>query len=257
MLVSASPDSSPISNAFLHFSHSLIIAAPFWEAAHSLEELQIAGSFQLTRANVEEQDEGSMTSFELPAELPTSSEAIQTLHNSIISRAIVTAAKGGRLKYLFVVAELPFAVRSLLPHWVSIVQWNSHRMELGEDDGPPRGWRGAARQLRPLLAHVSMQQGPRPRSFRLLTRHDVEALESSDYFQMAWPTQTKVPDNSDSEDEEVDLIFPSASLHQRLGQYLLWLRQDAELASRVADAWNAVVERGEANLGSCVCSRCV
>lgn len=47
-------------------------------------------------------------------------------------------------------------------------------------------------------------------------------------------------------------FLPSALLKL----YLPWLEQDADLAQRVADAWNAVVERGEADLAKCCCLQC-
>lgn len=39
-------------------------------------------------------------------------------------------------------------------------------------------------------------------------------------------------------------------------RYFPWLLEDAELSQRVADAWNAVVRRGGADLVACRCERC-
>lgn len=38
--------------------------------------------------------------------------------------------------------------------------------------------------------------------------------------------------------------------------YFNWLRWDAELAQQVADAWNAVVDRGGTELLQCYCPKC-
>lgn len=38
--------------------------------------------------------------------------------------------------------------------------------------------------------------------------------------------------------------------------YLSWLHKDAELAQQVAEAWNEVVKRGEADVVKCTCEQC-
>lgn len=38
--------------------------------------------------------------------------------------------------------------------------------------------------------------------------------------------------------------------------YFRWLRDDAQLAQQVADAWNELVQRGDADLVKCYCRKC-
>lgn len=44
--------------------------------------------------------------------------------------------------------------------------------------------------------------------------------------------------------------------HPPITSYLRWLAEDAELAQQVANAWNEVVRRGEADAVLCECNKC-
>lgn len=197
---------------------------PFWKLANRTTKLtSLSISFGIdvdlpSDEEVEEQVEATFASLEVPVRpAPTTKEAREVLHRSIASRTIIAAARGGKLKHLYVesVVQYPFAIRALLPYWVSIENWlPTYGGRVSE-----RAWRGAAASLRPLLAHVSLW----PNATATSTRHDralslqeVQGLQS--YFQV-----TGTPEITYSRDQPVD-------------RYLPWLAQDAELAQQVADA---------------------
>lgn len=202
---------------------------------------------------MEEHDEATWASFEIPAQLPTvskdsgSSIPGDRLHLSIATRTVITAARGGRLQRLHAGfedadVEPPFAIPTLLPYWVTIEEWY-HVV------GCLEGWHVAASTLRILLAHNSRWLGvgqgtAAARPDRELTGQDVQSFYSSyshDYIHEIVPLE--------GERHEDEFEHP-------LMRYLEWLAEDAEVAQRVADAWNAVVQRGQADDQGCSCDRC-
>lgn len=196
-----------------------------------------------TRIHITEKQEEEFLSFDLPSDLSNSSIPLDTaedrniFHDRLILRTIVAAARGGKLRRLSVNVHEAFAIRSLLPAWVSIEDWSelhgfSHR----------NIWLLAAGSLRPLLAHASLwlpALTPGARSDRRLTGNDVQGLQAH-FKKVGMPRAVKV--------------FQKQSLE--LIPYLSWLEEDATLSQQVADAWNAVVARREADLVKCLCQEC-
>lgn len=198
----------------------------------------------------EGQFELELSSFELPSEAAFSRDAKIAIHFSIAARTIITAAKSGNLKSLRCssVVQHAFAVRALLPRWVAI--GCDMRMPRGMDKysgSASSGWLGAATSLRPLLAHVSLwlgvAQDGSARQERTLTSFEVQAL--NDTLGKGLP---KIIDTD-------SYGLPDAP-SQPIAHYLPWLAEDEELSQRVADAWNAVVDRGQADERRCSCERC-
>lgn len=179
--------------------------------------------------------EEELVAFELP-QLPFTGTLgrIQGLHYSIACRTIITAARGGKLKALKLKGSSiqdPFALPQLVPFWVGIQDWGP---------GQPVGqgytkWLGAAAELRRALSHAYIQHA---KGRRQLTTADIQALES--YLTVISP-----PRNSPLTKQE---RIPFAL-------YIPWL-EDEDLAEQVADAWKAVVARGEADVVKCVCLTC-
>lgn len=181
--------------------------------------------------------------FELPSELPQAEEAQHSLHSGIAFRAIVTAAKGGKLRSVHLDAKhcelyAPFACRSLLPLWVGVEHW-----QLGSHSD--YFWVSAAQSLRPALAHVSLWMDSKPglSKGRLLTGRDVQSLQSH----LSKEVVSKLLWRDACE---------SRRGHETIERYLPWLTVDSELSQQVADAWNVLVEKGKADLVRCACNKC-
>lgn len=186
---------------------------------------------------VGEQDEAALLT-ELPQTPPAHEiwEALAALNFAIATRTIVAAARGGRLRELdadFFTHDSnldgPFAVRALLPCWVGIQDWTGGWCECWTKDSYKQNWMVAARALRPALARASLRLGRAsssgPRAQRQLRRQDVQALLTAH--------------------------LEGVNAYNGIALYLEWLHEDSELAERVADAWNAVVERGAADVHMC------
>lgn len=187
----------------------------------------------------------------------------------MIWRTIAAAASGMRLRRLsfeyWKMSPLwkPFAVPTLLPAWVGMEEWQDLEAMI-ESDWPDLYWIGAAFLLRRALYHVSLlpfadsepccdatasdalsditsEAFSYTSARRLLTSLDVHAMY--DKFK-----DCNLPHHYPQSDEvETETHFVG---------YLRWLRDDAELAQRVAGAWNAAVERGGADYCKCYCNQC-
>lgn len=184
-----------------------------------------------------EQSEEAFTSFTLPSQAPVTVQARHAQHASIACRMLICAAKGGKLRQISCSKELRpvFAMRTMLPHWVRIEEWECYSL---------KAWECAALCLRALLAHASLWLGNKvasvPRYERRLTAAEVQGLQA--YFEKeGTPRLVKVREDTP----------------QPVERYLPWLEEDADLAQKVADAWNGVVERGGADLIKCRCDRCM
>lgn len=220
---------------------------PLWKLASHLTDLCIGVSHwdpeRIPDAEpsdaVEEQTEFALASYELPSEVPVSRDAKTAMHLSIVYRTLVAAARGGQLRRLRLGLDnnhlqVPFAVPSLLPFWVSIDKWNLHWR-------PAEQWEAAAVSLRPLLAHASLALSAASSSTteRRLTREQVQSLHI--YFvEQGWPKIAQIGLYSITHAQPISAL-------PHVERYLQWLEADAELAQRVADAWNSVVEHGDAD----------
>lgn len=226
---------------------------PYWELCRSLEALSLSVDSRHYRDRVHPGlEELALMKFELPSELPdcTAWQARAELNRAVAHRVLVTAVRGGRLRFLDIDYDVanhrledeavhekniltPFAIPTLLPFWAQIEEWGIE---------PTPGWPGAAESLRPLLAHASLwlHSPSGPRIERCLTRQDVQLL-STQY-----------------QDEHVP-VRDTSKLYKRderpIALYLTWLH-DAQLAEEVADAWNGVVRSGGADLVKCLCAKC-
>lgn len=187
------------------------------------------------------------------------------MNYSIIFRTIIAAARGGRLRQLFLSPEVAmmhelFAVRSLLPLWIAIEDWGPWSEHMHKLSRPPmpavqaKQYYQAARTLRVVLAHASLwlpSASTGARYSRRLTRDEVQSLRG--YF-------VKLASGS------LPLAFTLVTVDELKGEvrsplavfdlYLPWLQRDAQLAQKVADAWTAVVDRKEADVVKCECEQC-
>lgn len=205
-------------------------------------------SFLNDSPTIGECNEDELSSFEIPSPPFDKAEAAsRALHEAIADRTVVAALRGGNLRTLVLASGIvkPFAVRKLLPLLVGIESW-------GRDfAGPPpqKYWWMAAVQLRCSLAHMSRRReavlsGLTDRL--LLTRHEIQGMHA--HYQAGGaperprPRHLELPSKLEKDSPE--------------NTYLRWLEQDAELAEKVADAWNAVVSRGKANVVECECQFC-
>lgn len=176
-------------------------------------------------------------------------------------RTIVSAAGGGRLRRLDIPGYCgdalwkPFAVRSLLPAWVGIDDWSmdddQERWGRGDDglrNSRSKDWLMAAVLLRRALYHMSRLRHQRAESEtrRHLSCGDVKAMHVE--FMDDPPLFCHQPYKQEEEQEP--------ECYRPWRRYLAWLRDDEELAQQVADAWNAVVKRGGADLLPCYCRKC-
>lgn len=184
------------------------------------------------------------------------------------ARALVSAAKGKRLKavdihtYLEHALWKPFALPAMLPAWVAIDDWGGE-VEPDYVEWNYRGssmWTLAARMLRVALCHTSRlplserQPALDPANSRLLTSGDTQEMHER-FDEEGLPcfnASDRDEEDSDSEEEEPLPLVPRSPFEC----YFRWLRDDAELAQRVTDAWNVVVQKGGADLIKCYCSEC-
>lgn len=215
---------------------------PFWQLAGKLENLWFFVS-RSGNTSTEERNELQVSSFELPASLPTGRSRLDVLHeraalqDSIMARTIVTAARGGRLKRFYAgycdsEFESPLAIPTLLPYWIGIEQWYCIK------EGA--GWLTAASMLRLFLSHASRWlDGPTAREERTLTTQDVRSFNSR-YSSDRMPAigARKVED-----------------LSKLVEHYLPWL-EVYEIAAPVSRAWNVLVRRGQEDLFACHCKDC-
>lgn len=228
---------------------------PLWELASELEDLSISQyPDPLRDEKHEEVSEEQLASFEPPTSMPLENrEAINDLHCSIVSRTVVAAARGGHLRRLVGTATIhvdqaAFAVRTLLPFWEQIKDWE--RKYKGRSHGysyPRTRWAAEAATLRPTLAHASIwlldaKTGAK-RDIRLLTQGDVTSLAA--YFRRIGIPQGLAPKYTQNDEEP-----PSVPVH------LTWLEEDSDLAQQVAEVWNAVAQRREADFVKCRCKEC-
>lgn len=231
---------------------------PLWELASKLKYLSLTMRHMLTpRWTVEipeqEVSEAELLSFELPEHLPVTQGKLNALHDSIASRTVVAAARGGQLRGLEIQecsVQRPFAVRALLPFWVGVKfdDWAAHYHRLAY---PEHKWLSARSSLRPALAHLSLwRPGSDPRTDRKLSMAEVRGLAA--HFAKRGTPNVVEPEHDSRQGRDGKVAPHPLSI----GLYLPWLAEDAELAQQVADAWNAVVERGEADEVMCRCERC-
>lgn len=213
---------------------------PVWKIAHGLVELSLDLEGCSEVGEAVEQDEAVLCSYELPSALPTDQVGFSAQRHSVAARTIVTAARGGQLRCLALNedVEAPFAVRALLPHWVDIT-FDFFGRGIGCHPYPDfmGPWLMAAQQLRPLLSHASRWLDPE--SNHLLSPQDMQALRP--HFQKEGLPEMLGDFIEDAEPVE---------------RYLLWLQDDAELATQASAAWSASVERGDAVAVRCRCELC-
>lgn len=214
------------------------LTVPLWKLAGNLTYLALdldacecSGFQRIVESRTENaEEEEPLASFELPSELPTAYEARVLLHFSIAYRTIIAAARGGKLKRLVADknVERPFAIPALLPYWVDAKVTPSHYSQVST-------WQEAALAWRARLYHASLWIGATsstsPRYDRRLTYHNIQTLRPH-------------------------LPVPTGRSRDELEPQLLWVEKDAELAGKVADAWNGVVQRGEADVVQCWCLKC-
>lgn len=111
------------------------------------------------------------------------------------------------------------------------------------------GWQENAVFLRPLLSHLSLWIGTAnlpSEENRQLTRQGLQSLliDRQDV-------------NVDNEQSLAVIHVETCKklLHRNLRLYSVWFKEDAQLL-QVVEAWNAVVERGEADVVKCTCDWC-
>lgn len=216
-----------------------------------------------------------LIAFDVPSH-PSLSPGEIDIPTATIWRTIVTAARGERLRGLTVsfnsvdVFWRPFAVQELLPAWIGINTWmrtaewdQMYSSELADwdtldwSDTRSSLWVVAAHMLRRALFHMSRLPAAQrdvlldATNPALLTLVDVQAMLN--HF-----TVSGLPRLSDPDDKEVMTELPASHLVQGspIDHYFHWLLEDAELAQQVADALNAVVSRGSADLLKCYCRKC-
>lgn len=169
--------------------------------------------------------------------------AVRSINTSIAYRTVIAAANGGELRKLRYnedmqgVQPLFFAVRSLLPRWVSLEDAGHG----GSRDAVSISWHQAAMSLRPRLAHASLWLGRASsdgaRNVRTLTSQEVQALRA--YF-----SEAEVPESA------------RAGQGTHIETYLSWLEEDAALAEKVAQACYSLVGSAEAYIRKCSCELC-
>lgn len=100
---------------------------PLWELLGNVGKLSLYAELALQpEESVGEHSEEEWASFELPEDPPTTDEATEALHSAIVSRTVVAAARGGHIEALRASyfgrenIDHPFAIRALLPCWLSI-----------------------------------------------------------------------------------------------------------------------------------------
>lgn len=225
------------------------LTVPFWEISHRLKALEADVKYLSLRdphyLRLKEQAEMSSTNSAalMEAFKEQCPDDADEFHRLLACQTIIAAARGGQLRRLKPHCETPhpFAIRALLPYWVSVEDWGVQATQAHTHE-----WIRAAVALRPLLAHASLWLGTSPtsdmRSSRSLSAQDVQSLSS--HFQ----------------EEGRPIVHPSmwSNLDSTytIKRYLPWLAEDSTLSLQVADAWNAIVDCGEADRISCRCIRC-
>lgn len=218
------------------------VAVPLWDLVDNVRDLSLGMGRQVDSEpddEVQEQDEDDFIHYELPPLPPTDYAAKDAVHIWISTKTIIAAARGGQLRRLTWDKhegglQYPFAIRALLPYWVRLEDYDAY----------PNGiaWEGAARLLRPLLAHASLWAGitstEGARHDRRLAVRKVQTLRGL------------------VEDETCQPIYAITRVSDAVSSYVEWLEEDEELAQEVTDAWNAVVEQREADLVQCRCKKC-
>lgn len=269
--------------------HSLL-PVPLWELASVLTTLSIgtlaAGESYLDRKGERWMYDcqgthsdilGGIVAFEVPSE-PRIGDDVAII--GTLWRTIVTAARGMRVRELPMGIDFrdalwkPFATPELFPAWVGVDRWDSwSKSELYGWDSTfdctaahSELWPIAAIFLRRALFHMSsLPLAQReacidPTRARLLARSDVQAMHSE--FQLNGLPRVADPDEAEyqlCDIEKVEYAYHSPKkllTGTPIELYFRWLRDDAQLAQHVADAWNAVVERGGAALLRCYCHKC-
>lgn len=229
---------------------------PLWELGPKLKELKLDFCFlehehqefvrNTSFFGTDELREEALASFELPS-IPWagSQEEAKELIYRVVFRTVIAVSRGARLTCLLLPPETiqhPFAVRALLPSWVDVVDWAPAK----PSELPIKRWYEAAATLRSALSHASFWkhgQIARPSHDQHLTREDMQSLR------VYYTTMKHLPGF------RFDLIYAEDPCPV-VDLYLPWLEEDAELAQRVADTWNAIVRRGEANAVVCDCGPC-
>lgn len=195
-----------------------------------------------------------LDTFELPQEEIPDGRGLDTMLLSMLYRTIIAAAQG-KVKRLHLGSAHPitplFAVPELMPHWLNVDCWGCTQ---GYD------YRAAASTFREIIAHASLWLGTSldtvERQDRKLTRQDVQSLYSQFRVKAPWDmphaTWMSVADLfSDSHPPEMRYYE-----RPHIDLYLPLLERDPELAQRVADKWNEIVQRGEADIVKCRCDNC-
>lgn len=154
------------------------------------------------------------------------------------ARTVITAAKSGNLRYLYFWSQDEvFAIRTLLPGWVGIVQWDSTN---GSNFGP---WMKAAVTLRAALSHIARWHNDARSNGDRLTPAQVQAMPA-------------ILLEHGGGAALYELLFPRGPMDPHpLQPYFSWLETDA-VSQSVAEAWSAVVDRREENTMGCFCERC-
>lgn len=218
---------------------------PYWELGWKLRYLSLSlldqDSSGRSADSAEERFEDQINTFELPTQPLSSTATAVGAYAAIANRTIIAAAGDGRalrnlcLNTPWHALDAAFACRNLLPKWVSMDYWYLRHTK--------NVWAIAAMSLRPALAHVSLWRTPVwtsvPKNDRLLTGADVQAIR----FRFAHEGKPKF------------FRQQSGLSAEPIDRYLVWLEEDAELAQRVADAWNQDVEKVRANFVECMCSK--
>lgn len=240
---------------------------PIWELASRLETLSIGGSFpgDWNHDNFESFIDGFVTDYLLhPLELL--SEPCSRKREAVLAtvwRTIATAARGGRLKRLRlgnlwnVSFWKPFAVRALLPAWIGVEEWDLNLKLWDATDWTQRRqpWEFAAAVLRRALFHMSHSEFTEREVLiagRRLQGGEVQSMHD-EFKRNGLPLFCAPQADDDSRSRQAKPLMEEMPFVR----YLIWLRDDAELAQQVADAWNDVVPRGGADLLQCHCRKCL
>lgn len=221
----------------LHLSYPWQV--PVWDITHKLSELSLdLDGIECVRfAN--EQTEASMALYQIPTAPATNEEEFSKQRDSVASRAIVAAARGGQLRCLALNEDVqgPFAVRHLLPYWVRVKFSFFGPLAFCANNHALGAWLVAAMQLPQLLSHAARWIS-KTGEIRLSSQ-DVQAFK-------AYCDRNGVP----------DVIWDGDMYSEAVETYLLWLQEDADLATEVANEWNSLVEREGARKFRCQCDNC-
>lgn len=250
---------------------------PFWELGPMVQSLSLqvgTRSGFLYGQEAQYAETGEISEQDLKVIVSSSSifaDHQMEMHVFAVHRTIAAAARGGKLKRLVLPQgsiQKPFAVRALLPYWIGVEEryirdysrFDNMWMSLYER------WSTAASTLRPALAHASRWL-PRSTPDGFLTRKDVQALHA--YFAIQGSLDFTGEEQRIAAHDKIihydPIQHPSLAkmdedtrIVQRsfFDLYLPWLAEDGELAQQVAGTWNAVVQRGQADVVKCRCRLC-